>query len=228
MTQTPLRPDLTLPAGLGPSIIERLNRARADLRMGVPVVLTGDGSAVLAVAAEALDAVRLERMRQMGGALVLAITSRRAETLKARAYDGDLARVLVPGDATLGWVQAVADPADDLNSPMKGPFISQRDGTPDLHRAAIALAKSARLLPAALVLPVANPHLLQAEHALTLIDMGSAAAVLDLASPLHSVASARLPMAVSAAGRLHVFRPEDGGEEHYAIEIGRASCRERV
>ena len=28
-------------------------------------------------------------------------------------------------------------------------------------------------------------------------------------------------MEVSEAGRLHVFRPEDGGEEHYAIEIGR-------
>jgi GTP cyclohydrolase II len=28
---------------LGPSTIERLNRARADLRMGVPVVLTGAG-----------------------------------------------------------------------------------------------------------------------------------------------------------------------------------------
>ncbi len=28
-------------------------------------------------------------------------------------------------------------------------------------------------------------------------------------------------MEVSEAGRLHVFRPDDGGEEHYAIEIGR-------
>ena len=28
-------------------------------------------------------------------------------------------------------------------------------------------------------------------------------------------------MAASQAGRVHIFRPEDGGEEHYAIEIGR-------
>jgi GTP cyclohydrolase II len=27
-------------------------------------------------------------------------------------------------------------------------------------------------------------------------------------------------MVASAAGRVHIFRPEDGGEEHYAIEIG--------
>jgi GTP cyclohydrolase II len=28
-------------------------------------------------------------------------------------------------------------------------------------------------------------------------------------------------MQAAAAGRVHVFRPEDGAEEHYAIEIGR-------
>ena len=47
----------------------------------------------------------------------LAITARRAETLKARAYDGDLARIAVPGGADVGWLRAVADPADDLRMP---------------------------------------------------------------------------------------------------------------
>jgi GTP cyclohydrolase II len=28
-------------------------------------------------------------------------------------------------------------------------------------------------------------------------------------------------MEAAGAGRVHVFRPEDGGEEHYAVEIGR-------
>ena len=28
-------------------------------------------------------------------------------------------------------------------------------------------------------------------------------------------------MEASEAGRLHVYRPDDGGEEHYAIEVGR-------
>ena len=35
---------------LGPSIVECLNRARADLRMGVPVVLTRGAAGVIAVA----------------------------------------------------------------------------------------------------------------------------------------------------------------------------------
>jgi GTP cyclohydrolase II len=39
--------------------------------------------------------------------------------------------------------------------------------------------------------------------------------------PLDEVVAARVPLVASNAGRVHVFRPDDGGEEHYAIEIGR-------
>jgi GTP cyclohydrolase II len=213
---------------LSPSIVELLARARADLRMGVPVVLTGGGRAAVAAAAETVDAGRLARLRVMGGTLALAITGRRAETLKARAYDGDLARIVVPEDAGLAWVEAVADPADDLAQPMKGPLRTLREGNATLARAALALAKSARLLPAALVLEVPNGPALAAAEQLTLLDMDAALPELSGASPLGAVISARVPMAVSEAGRLHVFRPEDGGEEHYAVEIGAPARSEPV
>ena len=85
----------------------------------------------------------------------------------------------------------------------------------------IQLVKSAHLLPAAVVLPVPNALALAAEGNLTLISLAEAGPEFLRASPLHAVASARLPMAASQAGRVHVFRPEDGGEDHYAIEIGR-------
>ena len=98
-----------------PDITERLARARADLRMGVPVVL--DGGAVV-LAAETLDAARLADLRTLGGDAVLAITSWRAQTLKAHAYDGDLARIKLPPDAALSWVRSIADPADDLLCPL--------------------------------------------------------------------------------------------------------------
>ena len=205
--------------GFSPDITEKLARARADLRMGVPVVLThGTGGAVM-LAAETLDATRLAEVRALGGTSVLAITDWRAETLKARAYDGDLARVILPGDAALDWVQGVADPADDLRAPMKGPLRSQRDGDATPHRAAIALTKAARLLPAALLHDLDDPTGFAKAHDLTLIP---AAAALDPAlSPLTSIISARVPLSVSEAGRLHVFRPADGAEEHYAVEIGK-------
>jgi GTP cyclohydrolase II len=41
----------------------------------------------------------------MQGELVLAITAHRAATLKVAAYDGDLARVAVPGDVSLDWLR---------------------------------------------------------------------------------------------------------------------------
>ena len=126
-----------------PDINEKLARARADIRMGVPVVLvapSGDGSLVLA--AETIDAARLAELRALSPLAVIAITDHRAETLKARAYDGDLARIMLPPDATLAWVRGIADPADDLRSPMKGPLRSEREGRADLHRAGIALVKA--------------------------------------------------------------------------------------
>ena len=203
-----------------PDLTEMIARARADLRMGVPVVLGGPAGGAAIFAAETLDAQRLADVQALGGAPVLAITARRAATLKARAYDGDLARVMVPPDARLSWVLAVADPADDLKMPMKGPLRTARGGDARLHRLALTLVKSARLLPAALVLDLGDAPGFAARHGLTLLDAGAAAPHLAEASPLNPVVSARLPLSVSEAGRLHVFRPEDGGEEHYAVEIG--------
>lgn len=206
--------------GLAPDITETLARARADLRMGVPIVLTGRVS-VLAMAVETLSSARLADLRMLGTPQVLVLTVWRADTLKARAYDGDVARISVPEDATLDWMQALADPASDLETPMKGPLISLRDGDAAPHRTAIQLCKSARLLPATLCAEVEDGAAFAAAHGLTMVPLTEAQAHLSDRSPLHEVVQARLPMEVSESGRLHVFRPEDGGEEHYAIEIGR-------
>ena len=205
---------------LAPDLTEILARARSDLRMGVPVVLTGPEGALLVLAAETLDAARLADIRALGGPPVVVISARRAETLKAWPYDGDLARIVLPPDAGLAWVLGVADPADDLRTPMKGPLVSERGGEAGLPRLALKLAKTARLLPAVLVLPLKNAASFSQERRLTVVDGVAAAPLLEAASPLHPVVSARLPLEVSEAGKLHIFRPEDGGEEHYAIEIG--------
>ncbi|OED46022.1 GTP cyclohydrolase II [Rhodobacteraceae bacterium (ex Bugula neritina AB1)] len=205
---------------LMPTMIELLARARVDLRMGLPVVLTNGGEAALAIAVETLTETRLSEMRALGP-LDLALTARRAETLKARVYDTDIARVNVPMSEGLAWVQSLADPANDLNTPMKGPLSSLRDGSSELHRLAIALVKSARLLPAAALIPLDQADKFAAHHGLTAISQSAAAPLLSESSPLHPVAAARLPMTAAEAGRLHIFRPEDGAEEHYAVEIGR-------
>lgn len=205
---------------LAPTTTELLARARADLRMGVPVVLSQGRRGVIAIAAETLSADRLADARSLGPA-VLAITARRAETLKARCYDGAIARIAVPADADIGWIGNLADPANDLSAPMKGPLSAVREGDASLHIVAISLVKQARLLPAVLVVEITEPHAFADGNGLTLIEQVDADPVLSATSPLHAVANARLPLMVSEAGHLHVFRPDDGGEEHYAVEIGR-------
>jgi len=202
---------------LAPTRIELIARARGDLRMGLPVVLTAAGQTALVAAIETLGADRLADLRALGPA-ALAITQRRAETLKARAYDGDLARVLVPAGADLIWLRAIADPVNDLATPMKGPFTALRDGPATLHRTGLALVKAAHLLPAVLVVPVDHALTLAARDGLTVLH--DAADLLSHLSPQHEISAARVPLQAARAGRVHVFRPEDGSEEHYAIEIG--------
>ena len=201
-----------MPPALGPTATERLNRARADLRMGLPVVLSGKA---LAVAVETLSPARLAALSALGPR-TLALTARRAETLKARAYDGDLARISVPPGADLAWLRALADPADDLRMPMKGPLATLRDGPADLARAALALTKSAHLLPAAILVTLDTA----APPDLTTLDAADALHLIASETRFAPVAAARVPMRAAEQGRLHIFRPEDGGEEHYAIEIG--------
>ena len=205
---------------LGLTPLELVARARADLRMGAPVVLRDDGGAALVLAAETATPERLDDLRARG-AVDLAITGWRAATLKARAYDGDLARVVLPLDVDLDWVRATADPSADLAFPMKGPYATRRDGSAALHRAAIALCKQAHLLPAALVLPLPLAAALEVSEGagLTLVDVGDVPA--GAAAPaLVEIAAARVPLEASQAGRVRVFRPLDGAEEHYAVEIG--------
>ena len=67
----------------------------------------------------------------------------RLATLQAA---GAPALLAAPSPAT-----PLADPADDLRVPLKGPLRALRDGSSDLHRAALHLVKSAHLLPAALL-----------------------------------------------------------------------------
>ncbi len=193
---------------LGPSLHERLARARSDLRIGLPVLLDG----AIAAAVETLSDDRAARLAA-GGEAVLAITARRAATLKASVYDTDLARIAVPADVSADWLRAVADPTLDLAAPLKGPFDLVRGGDASVHRAALDLAKSAQLLPAVLVAP-ATP---EAADGLTVLAPGD---ILTPTPDFARVVSGRVPLRLAERARVHVFRPGDGGVEHYAVEIG--------
>ncbi|RED11920.1 GTP cyclohydrolase II [Pontivivens insulae] len=197
---------------LTPTPEELFSRARNELRMGVPVRV-GDH---LIAAVETLSPQRLADLRSVGGEVSMALTPWRARTLKVTGYDGDVVRIAVAPDADFRWMLATADPATDLANPLKGPFRALRGGAAEIHRMAIQLCKEAHLLPSALVVgPIAEPM------SSGLVDVPLDAILpAGATSPLVAVSSARVPLEISDAGRVHVFRPRDGGEEHYAIEVG--------
>ena len=199
-------------AALGPDPREALARAGADLRAGLPVRI---GAHVLG-AVETLSPARAALLLARPGAS-LGITARRAATLRARAYDGDVARIVPPPGAGPDWARGVADPTADLSRPLQGPFETRRGDDASDVRAGVALARAAQLLPAVLAAPAEG----LAVHGLTALAPAEVLAGLARPRAFAEAAAARVPLAVSAAGRVHVYRPDDGGAEHYAVEIGR-------
>lgn len=209
------------------STAERVARARADLRIGAAVALASPSGGALALSAELVTPERLAEFAALGP-VDLAVTARRAETLKARAYDGDIARIAIGQDMDLSRLRAAVDPALALAEPMIGPFPTRREGSADAHRLAVTLCKQARLLPAAIVVPVADAAAEAARLGLTLIAAEDLPHADMAAVKLTEVSAARVPIEVAEGTRLRIFRPEDGAEEHYAIEIGAPSRHEPV
>ncbi|MDX5382776.1 MAG: GTP cyclohydrolase II [Rhodobacterales bacterium] len=206
-------------------------RTKGDLRMGLPVLITHEAETCLVVAVETLSQERLDAVIACGAGAGLVLTRNRAAALgilDAEALPTDTLVLPVPQGASLSWLLAMADPSRGMLRDAVPLSDEQTDrvapGT-GVHKAGVALAKAAQLLPAVVAVPLAPGA--QAD-ALTRTDPNglSALRAQDILVELskermqHPVSSARLPMAVHDTGRVHVFRPDDGGTEHYAIEIG--------
>ena len=189
-------------------------RAKADLRSGLPVTI-GDE---LIVSCETLSQTLLERLKKLPGELTAVITRHRAATLKARPYHGDIARLVIPDGANIGWFHTLADPSFDLSSPMKGPLVSKRGGPADAARAAIDLIKDAQLLPAVLSIPAPEET-----EGLTRLPVRELQAYLASFPDLNLVSTARLPISAHSRANLSVFRPSGAGDDHYVLEIGQPS-----
>ena len=192
---------------------ERWARARTDMALGVPVAVARGDRLTLVAAAETVSSSRLASMTAKGTA-ELALTHWRADTLKIRVYDGDLARVPLPPGTTTAAVRDLIDPTRDLSAPLKGPFATCRDGDAEAARIGLALAKAAHVLPAVILCRCDT-----VPPGVTLIH-GTDGAPHAHADPTEVIA-ARLPLQVAEESRLHVYRPDGARQEHYAVEIGR-------
>ena len=180
------------------------------LRRGWPVAI---GPFTL-LAIETADAGQLAAFDPERHADVL-LSASRAETLKL-ANQRDAAN---PGHAVrierAPWLDfdtatALADPARDLATPLKGPFRAMPVGDQASADAALELARIAGVLPAFFVLEAAARDALAPAD----IDAFSDPAKLRLAT------RARLPVEADEQAEIVAFRSADGGDMHVALILG--------
>jgi GTP cyclohydrolase II len=206
----------------------QVERAAGDFRRGVPVLFRepqaklekAGGTLIFAV--ETLSNKTFGRFQQANDdPFVMLLTSARATTLKIRLYTPDVVGIALEPDADAKRVLAIADPASDLEQPLKGPFQALRGKLPAGSQAAICLAKFAGLLPAALAVSVDEDFVSAMDgKILTIQSRDVLSFENESARALKLVARARVPLEGAETCELVSFRPADGGTEHHAIIIG--------
>ena len=184
-------------------------RAIDALRRGWPVTV---GSLAL-LAIESADAGQLAAFDAEGRADVL-LSAGRAATLKLAnqreaADPGHVVRVERAPWLDFDTATALADPALDLATPLKGPFRAIAIGDETAADAALELARLAGLLPAFFVRPGDGSG----------IDPSAITASADPANMRLST-RARLPVAADERAEIVAFRSSDGGDVHVALILG--------
>ncbi|NNM77310.1 GTP cyclohydrolase II [Sphingomonas sp. ID1715] len=162
---------------------------------------------------ESADAGQLATFDPEGRADVL-ISASRAETLKLAnqreaADPGHAVRVERAPWLEFDTATALADPALDLATPLKGPFRAIEVGAQQVADCALDLARMAGLLPAFFVLDGGSAPVLLSD-------------VADFADParLRIATRARLPVEADEGAEIVAFRSSDGGDMHVALILG--------
>jgi GTP cyclohydrolase II len=186
-------------------------RAVDALRRGWSIVI--DDTAFLAV--ETADDPALAAFDDPARANIL-ISGNRAVTLKLvnQREAVPTAPVLIERSPwlDLAAATAIADPARDLRSPLKGPFRAAEIGSPGSAAAALRLARRAGLLPAFFIGGSAD------EDSVTLTSAEIEAA--EAAPGLRIASRARLPTSWGDSGEIVAFRAEEDAAEHVALLLG--------
>jgi GTP cyclohydrolase II len=205
------KPELAAP----PSLIA-VDRAIAELRRGGLVLVEHAEGVALMMAAEAVSDESLALLEAAGGSgVLLALTGRRAGVLGLGDTEAGVFRVSAANGFDTQTIAWLADPgARSLPMPAFTGLDARRAG--GLDEACVALAKLARLLPAAVMALAANAPAQAARVAAAEITGYQE----NAARSLRQVSQARVPLENAENARIVAFRPSDGGIEHLAIVIG--------
>jgi GTP cyclohydrolase II len=191
-------------------------RAIDALRRGWPVRIEAPDGAIDVLAIETADATRLAAFDSDGTADIL-LSSHRAATLKLTNQRDAATPGVAVTVARVPWLDldaatALADPALDLETPLKGPFAARVTVAPAAAAAALRLARLAGLLPAFFV--AGRPVDIAAGTNLAGISAYDSPHRLAIASRAH------LPTASSEQAEIVAFRGVDDAVEHVALLIG--------
>ena len=213
-----------------------VDRARADLRRGGLVVVRDGAQALLVQAAEAVTPQSLARLTELGRApALLVLTERRANAIGLTDLAGKTIVTLEIAEGTPAQsVRDIADPSSDIGFRLP-PLYALADGLIASAEAAVHLTKLARLLPTALIAPLAAPDIIGDIAAFAdandlLVVSANDVADYDMraARSLKPVSQARVPLFDAENARIVAYRPSDGGIEHLAIVIGEPKADEPV
>jgi GTP cyclohydrolase II len=206
----------------------RVERAAGEFRRGVPVLIRPeDGQPSLAVAAETVSGQTLEILGRLGSQGSLMITHDRAATLKIPLYTDDVISLPLSFDSTAEHIRSIADPATDLDFPLKGPFHVSRSKPGAAANAAVILAKLSGLLPSAILFQIdpgeyrrfVDKGMLVEVQTSDILEFQNVTAI-----NLQLLGRATVPLTDAERAELVAFRPSDGGPEHYAVLIGEKSA----
>jgi GTP cyclohydrolase II len=212
--------------GLTPqsSIGRAVGKAITALRRGEPVLIHDEGISVLGLAAELATEESLRQLCDISHVPPrVVLTRRRAVALGFAPRDELSGALTIPlsSDLSAAVIRNLADPGASLGAepPGLGPNWAVAKGG---ALAAVALAKLASLLPAAVVVRLGKSEAALYARRGDLVGVDAAAVFRrDAATAgLERVAEARVPLADAEDTRLVAFRPHDGGLEHLAILIG--------
>ncbi len=205
--------------------IVTVERAASDLRRGLAVVIGDDDRNVLVQSAELLTDRWIDRFVVLsGGKPVVGVTYNRANVLRVLPRKDDVALIKILDYMDSAVISSMADPADDLMQPLRGPFQVAEQKAMPCHGAGLKLCKIANLLPAALFstdLPTNDGPQWALDKGLLYV---AADNVLNFdhsdAAAIRKVTSAKVPLRGAEKTTMVAFRPDDGGTEHFALIVG--------
>ncbi len=212
--------------------LRNVDRAIADLRRGLPVIIRSKTAALIALSTEMAfneEVSNLQSLSQSEPCLTL--TSHRANVLHIKPTGEKTIRVQIDSWMDAPLMRALADATHDLDQPFRGPFTRLKGKVADVYDASIKLVKLGRLLPSTIVseIEVETSSKLAKDQDYSLVQTDQILAYDETSAfELRPVAAAKVPLQASENTQIQAFRPIDGGIEHLAILIGDPNRHEPI